>query len=272
MNFRVCVLLSVLAFLVTATSAHAVVPGITGTYSTSGEGALAGWTFGARLGGDSDGSIPARLTTASAPDVVRPCDAIEGMGTLTTRVAGIADPAARLRLAIRLNLRRGTGQLTLHHQVQSSGQVLSHEITACTPPADGMNGTVSNTYDAALLFPSLAIPRAWPLLRARDGSWRTQSAQSRGGQTHRASVRLVGSAAAMNAGCFVPTDYQMRLVRSFTQAHAFVARDGFTRSSTATRPSLTVPRGRFFIAERTTNEYMPCGSRSIAIVRSSGRP
>ena len=269
----VILLSSALAVVAAAPARGVTEPRITGSYSVSGQSHSAAWSLGARLGGDSDGSVPAVLSAAGGTDIVRPCDGLTGMGTITTHIAGVADAGARMRLAIRFDLRRGTGDVEMYAVRQSSGQVLSQEIVQCTPPADAGNGTVDQPYDATLMFDPYFLPRPWAVRRQPDGSWTGVSSQLRGASlTHRASVRLVGGAASMNAACRVPSAYQLRFMKTVTKATAFIARDGFTRPRTAVRPSLSVMRGRFFIAERVMNMYMPCGARMVTLVRSSGRP
>lgn len=266
-------LIALTCLLALAVPASASAAGISGSYSVTEGSAAAAWSFSALLGGNSDGTIPARLTSASTPDIVEPCDAINGMGTVTTRVPGVADAAARLRLAILLDVRRGVGSLTLYPPVQRAGQVLTQRITACEPPADAENGTLTSTFDATFLFPNLvAKPRPWTIKRGRDGAWTGLQTQSLYGQTQHAKVRLVGSGGAMNAGCRAPSAYEMRKVSTARGAIAFLASAGFTRPRTATRPSRTVPRGRYFVAGYEYGPWMLCGSRTVTLVKSSGRP
>jgi hypothetical protein len=269
-------LLSAACLLVLAASpAQGATPRFSGAYSINGSGVTAGWAFDTALGGDSDGSVAARLTSAGAPDVVRPCDAINGMGTITIRVPGVADAAARLRLSIRFDLRRGVGHLTLSPERQRAGLVLSQEITACDPPADAGNGTVATTYDATLLFEPYHLPRSWTVRRQRDGSWTGSATQQVGtpaALTHTSAVRLTGGAAAMNAGCLMPTASELRSQRTLKQATAFIARAGFTRPRMDSRFSPTVPRGRFFLLERLSGVYGLCGRDTVTLVQSRGRP
>ena len=93
----VAILLSSALAVVAAAPARGVTePRITGSYSVSGQSHSAAWSLGARLGGDSDGSVPAVLSAAGGTDIVRPCDGLTGMGTITTHIAGVADAGARM--------------------------------------------------------------------------------------------------------------------------------------------------------------------------------
>jgi len=269
------ILLVVLACLCVASPALGVVaPRVTATYGVTEGASAATWSVNSALGGDSDGSVPSLLTSAARPDDVQPCDPITGgMGTITERVAGVASSAAGLRFAILLDVRRGTGRVTLYPQVQRSGEVSFQRITDCAPPADMENGTIASTFDASMLFTNLLPkPRPWTVRRGLDGSWRTGSAQQAPfGQIHRANIRLTGSPAAMNAGCRIPTVYEMRNVRSLTGAVAFIARDGFTRPNVQERRSTVAPRGRYYILQRSETSHTLCGARTVTIVKSLGR-
>ncbi len=246
---------------------------VSGVYTlTDARGHAASWSVNTTAAAEREGMIPARLTRATAPVRTYACDA-EGPagGVSTVRVTGVAKPAARAHFSVNYSLRRGTALLTFAPVSGSAGDVRSQTVMACAAPFNGANGTDVSTHDVDLMVNGLATPRGWTMRRQSDGSWLASGVQRVRGQTLRANLRVGGRILLPGAGCRIPANAEMAHLRSFDAVKRFLVRDGFTRPGTQSRPSKTVPRGRFFILERARGYSIGiCGARTINIVRSTG--
>ncbi len=245
---------------------------VTGEYTlTDVRGHAAAWSVNTSVADERE-VLPARLTRASAPTRTYECDTDgSGGGTSTVRITGVVTPAARVSFGVNYSLRRGTAQLTFAPVPGSTGEVGTETVTACTAPFDGANGTDVSKRSVEVMADGLATPRPWVMRRQADGSWVVAGTQTVNGQTLRADLRLGGQRLIPGAGCRIPTNAELAHLRSFDAVKRYLVRDGFTRPGTQSRPSKTVPRGRFFILERARGYSVGiCGARTVNIVRSTG--
>lgn len=248
---------------------------VVGTYGIKDTaGRTATWNVNTSTAAEREGLIPARLTRAAAPDRTYACDAESNSGgSSTVTMTGITRAVAQARFAINYNLRKGTGQLTFHPAHGRAGAVQSRTTTACTAPFDGANGVDVWNHAVDVMFEDLRTPRSWPIKRQKDGSWRAYGGQTVKDQRIVVNLRVRGTTPYPGAMCRIPLPAELKNLRSFDAVKRYLVSDGFRRPGTANRPSNTVPKGKFFILERAQGHSLGiCGSRTINIVRSTGKP
>ncbi len=280
---------SAMTALVAAPAGGQTTPHVSGTFSVTWAGvtgagseqppAAAKWSFGFAVPASTDGDYPAALVSVGQDAVTQPCADYPDGGSIITRVADVDVRAARVNVVPYLDIRRGTGHVVLRPSRADSGSATRTTDRECAAPYDGENGVSTESVPASALFGDIITPRPWRVRRAADGIWRGTGSQTLSNgvdgyapQVQTADIRLAGSAVGLHALCRIPTNHQLRLERTARAARQYLASAGLPRAHLAQRASYQVPAGRYFVLERDTETYWPCGPQSVTLVRSTGRP